>query len=123
MNLAGALLCVALFAICLHRTRIVPNTGAVLTHGKSAYRIMRDNSLDDDTKEKAIQQGSLQLFRLLGKLIAASAVSIGAPLLAVWLLSKTGLAEPERILAILLDPYFIAGTLIVAYAGYRLMPR
>ena len=123
MNFFGALLCVALFAVCLQRTRIVANTGAVLNQSKSAVSVMRDADLDDEAKEKAVQQGSLQLFRLLGKLIAGAVVSVGVPLLSVWLLAKTGLAQLDGIMAILMNPWFIAGTLVAAYIGYRLYPR
>ena len=61
--------------------------------------VLRDNFLGDREKEEALQQQVHQLFRLLGILAGGSALALGGPVGAVWLLGKVGVGRSEGRLA------------------------
>ncbi len=123
MNLAGALACVILFGLLLHFTRIIPNSRAVIARARESIGVMRDPALDDHAREKAIQAHSLGMFALLGKLCLGAVIALGVPVILLWLVARAGWLDFDAVMALMLDPWFIAATVVIAIVGFRLARR
>lgn len=113
MIYAAALAAVALFVLALERFGVVRESRRAIAVSRDAIRIVPDASLDDDAKERMLQQASVTLFgafaSIAGRTIAAFAVSL-VPL-AVG--EVTGLAPARAVAAWLATPEAIVVTSVL----------
>jgi len=85
--------------------------------------VLRDASLNDREKETALQRHAKRLFVLLGRLAGGSGLALGGPLLAIWILDRTGMASFPNTLLVLQRLDFLVGTIVVGLGGYLLVRR
>lgn len=123
MSLAGALVCVVLFGLLLHLTRIVTHSRSVIDRSREAMGVIRNPALDDDDREQAFRRISGALFVLMARLVIGAVVSLGTPLLVVWLGDQWGLLDFGSVMAILAEPWFLVATVVIAIPAYRLITR
>ena len=90
---------------------------------RDALEALRDPTLDDRAKEKALQRHSVRLFALLVILVGGSAVAIALPLGAVWVLERLGLASLERVLHVLGRADFLLATTAAGFAALLVARR
>lgn len=83
--------------------------------------VLRDPSLDDGTKEKALQRHAVELFKLLVILTGGSALAIAVPLGGVWLLERLGLASLHGVLVVLGRIDFLVATTVVGLLAFFLL--
>lgn len=121
MNLVLAVFVVVGFAAILEYLNLPDRAQAVGARSSRSLSVLRDESMEDHEKEKALQKQSRQLFRLLGILVGGSALALGVPLGAVWLLGEMGIGSFWRTLAILERIDFLAGVTVVGLLGYLLV--
>jgi hypothetical protein len=70
----------------------------VLATARDAVAAMRDESLDDEAREKAVQRASLQLISASTSILVRSALVFAVSFLPIWLASLTGLATIEDVI-------------------------
>ena len=88
MNFALALFVVVGFATTIEYFDLPDRARTVGKRSNRSLAVLRDDSLDDREKEKALQSQSRELFRLLSILTGGSALALGLPLGIVWLLGQ-----------------------------------
>jgi hypothetical protein len=123
MNVALALFVVVGFAALLEYFDLPGRARAVGQRSRRSLSILRDDSMGDREKENALQQQSRQLFRLLGILVGGSALALGLPLAAVWLLERVGVGSFWGTLAVLERIDFLVGVTVAGGLGYLLVQR
>ena len=88
MNFALALFVVVGFAATIEYFDLPDRARTVGERSSRSLAILRNDSLGDREKEKALQSQSRELFWLLGILTGGSALALGLPLGIVWLLGQ-----------------------------------
>lgn len=115
MITATAVLSIGVF-ICMFRMSGVMRVGTgVLVTVQGAVAAMRDDSLDEKTREKELQRASLQLLGAFLSILTRSVLTLLASLLPIWLGDLLGLVKIEEVISYLsrLDVITIATVLIV----------
>lgn len=110
MSLALAVGVVLGFAGVLHLLDLPARAAEVGRRSREALDTLRDRELDDDGKERALRRLSVRLFALMGVLLGGSALALGLPLGAVWVLDRLGLASLSAVWSMLESPGFLAAT-------------
>ena len=123
MSLMGASLVVIIFAILAHYIGLVRWTGQVMAHARQATAILQDSTLDDLTKEKAMQTAAIQLFKLLGLLILGSLTAVTLPLGVIWLADTGGLLSFDGVLAILVRWEFLLAATMAGFTVFIVLHR
>ena len=123
MNFALALFVVVGFAATIEYFDLPDRVRTVGERSSRSLAVLRDDSLGDSEKEKALQSQSRELFRLLCILTGGSALALGLPLGIVWVLGRLGVGSFWGTMSILERIDFLAGITIVGGAGYFLMRR
>jgi hypothetical protein len=123
---ATAVACIAVFVVALRISGVVGASAGVLTTTQQAVAIMRDGSIDDAAREKAIQRASIGLIASFGSILLRAALALAASLLPVWLAGMADLARPRDVFEFLSRRDVIlaaTGVMIVGYvARVRLWP-
>jgi hypothetical protein len=97
--IVAAILFTVAFAIIAARVGVVESSREAMRSGGTVMAVLRDPALDDDTKEKRMQQLSLRLLTLFGRIVLRVSLAFAGPLLALLLLDRLGivaLAAVER---------------------------
>jgi hypothetical protein len=123
MNFALALFVVVGFAATIEYFDLPDRARTVGERSSRSLAVLRDNSLSDQEKEKALQSQSRELFRLLGIFTGGSVLALGLPLGVVWLLGQVEIGSFWGTMSILERLDFLAGVTVVGGAGYFLMRR
>lgn len=121
MNLLLALFVVVAFAATIDVLGLPQRAWTVVKQSRASLKVLRNPSLGDRAKEKALQRHARRLFGLLGILLGGSALSLGWPLLGVWGLEKLGVASLQEVLFVLQRADFLAGTAAAGLLGYLLI--
>lgn len=95
----------------------------VLATVRDSVAIMRDASIDDERREKKLQQSSLQLFRAFFSILIRSALVFLLSLLPIFISSLLGLAEIEDVIRYLSRWDFIIITTVIICACYAVWTR
>ena len=120
MTLAAAALTIALFGLLLSVLRVVPTTRRITAKARDALSLMRDTDVDDDTKERRIQQASLALFGLFLSITLRSVVAFAAPALLILSLDYIGLVRAGDVYRLLLSwPVVVAAVLFMSAVCWR----
>ena len=93
MIYGAALLAVVCFGLAFERLGVVAVAERALQSGLNASRILRDASLNDDDKERAVRGASLVLLRHFGAIVSRSVVALAASLVPLLVLDQTGIAS------------------------------
>jgi hypothetical protein len=123
MNFALAVFVVVGFAATIEYFDLPDRARTVGERSSRSLAVLRDNSLSDQEKEKALQSQSRELFRLLGILTGGSVLALGLPLGIVWISGQLGIGSFWGTMSILERLDFLAGVTVVGGAGYFLMRR
>lgn len=99
----AASLAAACFALAFHWLGMAPVARRAIAIGLEAGRVMRDDGLDDDAKERAVQAASLTLLRLFASLAARSLGAVGLSLLPVLAAQAAGLTTVSAVNALFLS--------------------
>lgn len=118
MNLLLAAFVVVVFAVTIERLELPARAREVAARAGDSLEVLRDPTLDDEAKERALRHQSGQLFRLLGLLAGGSLLALGLPLAAVWLLELAGVASLGGVLSTLERPDFLLGTVVVGAVAF-----
>lgn len=123
MSVFLAVLVVVAFALTVDRLRLPERAREVGRRAMDCLGVLRDVSLDDEAKARAMRGHALRLFALFGILAGGSVLALGLPLLSVWILDGVGVASLAGVLSVLERADFLAGTAVVgvfAYLFFRL---
>lgn len=93
------------------------------TRAKECLDVLRDPTLDDDTKERTLRRQSLHLFSLSGVLGGGTLLAMSAPLLAVWLLDRARVASFGAVLSVLERTDFLIAVTVVGLIAYLVVRR
>ena len=118
MNFALAVLVVVGFAATLEQLNLPDRARTVGERSSRSLAVLRDDSLEDREKEEALQSQSRELFRLLGILVGGSALALGLPLGAVWLLGQVGVGSFWGTIGVLERIDFLVGVTALGGLGY-----
>ena len=91
MIYAAALLAATCFMIALRAMAIPAITARVLTTGREAARVMGDKSIEDDDKERLMQQASVQLLKTFVSISARAAAALVAGAIPLAMLHAAGI--------------------------------
>lgn len=123
MITATAALSIAIF-ICALRLFGVDRTAAgVLVTAQEAVAVLRENSLNDRTREKKLQHAALQLFGTFLSILIRSIFTFFASLVPIWLASAMGLVKIEDVTRYLSRWDVILTTTVLIVVGYVLWIR
>lgn len=101
MIILTAITSIAIFIFAFWRLGVAKVGADVLATAQNAVATMRDDSLDDDTREKKLQQASIKLFMAFISILIRSALAILASLLPILLADLTGLSKIEDVTSFL----------------------
>lgn len=118
MNFTLALFVVVGFAAIIEYFDLPRRAGTVGERTSRSLEVLRDSSLEDREKEEALQHESRELFRLFGVLVGGSALALGLPLGAVWLLGQVGIGSFWGTVGVLERIDFLVGVTVVGLLGY-----
>lgn len=111
------------FAVLVDRLSLPDRAREGARVARDCLDILGDPELHDRDKEKRLQRRSIRLFQLLGILTGGSALALGVPLLAVWLLERTGVSSLASVLSTLQEPVFLLGTTVVGIFALLMIRR
>lgn len=117
MAWGGACIMVAGFIVIFIMLRLADRAKSVNRIARDALQLVRDQTIDDDQKEKQMQSYALQMFGLAGILAIGGAAAVMAPLALVWLLEQLGILLMDEVLALVVSPSFLIGTTAVICVG------
>lgn len=123
MMILVALLSVSLFLIAFWRLKITRvGTDAIKT-ANSAVATMKDKSLDDEAREKAIQGASIKLFKSFFSILIRSALALAVSFLPIYLAHLSGLAAMDDVIGFLSRWDVIVIISVVIIGGYFILGR
>ena len=123
MIVATALACIAAFVVAFRLFHVLEWSRGVVKSTRAAAAILRDDTLDDAAREKAIQRASLGLMGACGSILFRTALSCFASLVPVWLASATGLASSSEVFQFLGRFDVIVGATLVILLGHAVWFR
>lgn len=123
MSFILAVFVVVTFAVTIERLDLTERGREVGRRAANCLAILRDDSLDDEAKERRLQTHARRLFGLIGILGGGMGLGMLLPLGTVWLLDRAGLASLSAVLAVLQRVDFLVGTTGAAVAGLVLYRR
>ena len=123
MITATAIVSIIVFICSFHLSGVVRVSTGVLVIVHGAFATIRDNSLDDETREKELQEASVKLFGAFISIIFRSALTLLLSFLPIWLVSLISFVKIEDVIYFLSrwDVILIASVIIVA--GYIIRNR
>jgi Sulfotransferase family len=123
MIIAIAILSIGVFICALHLFGVVRVASGVLVTAQDAVTILRDNSLDDRTREKEIQHASLRLLGAFVSILIRSMLTFLASFAPIWFASLMGLVKIEDVISYLSRWDVIVITTVLVVAGYVIWIR
>lgn len=118
MNVVLATLVVVGFALTIEYLDLPGHARTAGQRGIASLQVIRNSSMKDREKEKALQRQARSLFGLLCILLGGSALAIAVPLAGVWALTQLGLGSFAGTLSVLERLDFLAGATAVGVLGY-----
>lgn len=112
----AAIAAVALFCIAFRYSRLVTIASDVIALARRSAAIMVDAGLEDDTKERAVQDAAKRLFVRFFEITFRAAVVLAIPVAALFLLDAADLVSFERVVDLLLRWEVIAASTIAVVA-------
>lgn len=121
MSIFLAAFVVVAFAVTIERVSLPSRAREVGKRAADSLRVLRDPSVDDDTKERELRQQAVRLSGLVGILVAGSTLAILIPLFCVWLLDRAGVASLPEVLSILERLDFLVGATVLGFLTFLLI--
>lgn len=123
MALAGAVFLVIGFVLLVRMFGLVGKCRHVFDLVQSSVAVLRDPSLDDDARERALQSHAKQLFGLFFLLTAGAVLALALPAGLIWLLDVLRVVSLRAVLEMTLSWQFLTATTLLGAAAWRLMRR
>lgn len=118
-----AVLSIGVFICALRLFGVVRVAASALVTAQEAVTDLRDNSLDDRTREKELQHAALQLLGAFISILIRSMLTFLASLVPIWLASLMGLVNIEDVTRYLSRWDVIVITTVLIVAGYVIWVR
>jgi hypothetical protein len=116
--LTAAILSVGIFVAALSMSGVAGAASGVLATTQATMAVMRDATLDDAARERAVQRSSLKLVSDFVSILLRGGLSLAASLLPIWLMDAAGLVSARSVLGFLSRVDVMVGTTIVMVLGY-----
>lgn len=123
MNFLLAALVVVIFSVTIEWLDLAGRAREVVRRARDSVDIIREPSLDDETKERRLQEHAVRLFGLLGILVGGSLLALLLPLFGVWSLEQVGMASLSAVLSVLERIDFLAGAAVLGVLVYLVAHR
>ena len=123
MIIVAAIFSILGFMWGLHITGIVPVAKGVGPVLRRVNACVRDPECDDEVKEKELQRGSIQLFKIFLSLLVRSIITLAIATVPILLLSLIGLVEFNAVLEFLARWDVIVVVTIVIIVGVIVIRR
>ncbi len=118
-----ALTSIAIFMVGLWLFGVVRTGSGVLATTREALAVIKDESLDDEARERAVQRASLGLFKAFGSIVVRSALALLSAIVPLWLADALGLAEMEAVVAYMSRWDVIIVVTVVLTVGWYLKAK
>ena len=114
ISLVGVVAILA-FAIAFRLLKVVPTAIEVRKTVQNATRIIADKNLDDDAKEREVQQCAKRMVILFVEITWRLALALMLPIAGIWLFEQGGVGETQEVIAFLLrlDVIIVATVFLV----------
>lgn len=123
MIIITAIASIGAFICALQIFGVIRVATGVLVSLQGAVAVMRDDSLDDEMREKELRHASLQLFGAFFSILIRCALTFLASILPIWLASLMDFAEIEDVISFLCRWDVIVISTVLIIAGYRIWIR
>jgi hypothetical protein len=116
VTVATAVLSLGIFVVALRLSGIVGVSAGVLSTTRDTLAIIRDTTLDDAARERAVQRASVSLMARFASILGRGALALAASLVPVWVADTTGVASFSAVLDLLTrwDVMLIGAVVMVA---------
>jgi hypothetical protein len=118
-----ALLSVAAFLVAFSLSGIVRVALSAVEIARDAVGMMRDDALDDDAREAAVQAASLRLLGVFLSLAVRSVLVLLISVAPIWGAEQAGIAQSVDVIGLLSRWDVILGSTIAICALYMLKVR
>jgi len=123
MALAGAIFLVVGFVALVRIFGLVRKCNEVLDLARASLAVMRNPSLDDSHKERALQSHATRLFSLFLLLTAGAGLALALPAGMIWILDALEVVSLRAVLEVTLSWQFLLGSTLVGVAAWRMTRR
>ena len=120
---AAAVVSIGIFIVALSISGVASATGGVLATTQATVAAMRDASLDDAARERAVQRSAVKLIRDFASIVLRGGLSLVASLVPIWLLDAAGLVPAGAVFEFLSRPDVLAASTILMVVGYLAWTR
>jgi len=120
---AAAVVSIGIFIVALSKSGVASATGGVLATTQATVAVMRDASLDDAARARAVQRSSVKLLRDVASIFLRGGLSLVASLAPIWLLDATGLVPARAVFEFLSRVDVMAASTILMVVGYLAWTR
>lgn len=110
----GAIFLVVGFVVLIRLFGLVERSGDVLKVSRRSWEVIRNSTLSDEAKEKALQQDAKQLLRLFLMLVVGGAAAVFLPIGVLWACDRIGWISLDSVFAVALSPVFLIGSGVLA---------
>lgn len=111
------------FVFFIYVLNLVEYAHSVAQVSRHSLDIMGDATLDDDHKEKAMQDNAIKLFKLFAILTLGGALSLFVPTAIIWFIGDIGWLSFDEVVQFTLGWKFILGTTVFGLLIYQLMRK
>ena len=123
MIVLTSIVSIAVFISALWVFGVVRVSSDALVSTREAVAVMRDESLDDAAREKAVRRASLRLLGAFLSILVRSALAFAASLLPIWLAARTGIVRTEEVFRYLARWDVILTSSVILTVGYVIWIR
>lgn len=121
MSFLLATFVVVAFAVTIERLNLAARAREVVSRATDCLRVLRDPSMDDEAKERILQQHTVRLLGLLGLLVGGGILALLLPLSAVWLLELAGVTSVAVVLSVLQRIDFLVSVTVLGLVAFLLL--
>lgn len=114
---------IAVFINALWVFGVVRVSSDVLVSTRETVAVMRDDTLDDAAREKAVRRASLRLLGAFMSILVRSALAFAASLLPIWLATLAGFVRTEEVFRYLARWDVILISSVIITVGYLVWIR
>lgn len=108
------LVSILVFILAFRYSKLVSLAKNTMAETGKATSMLRDASIDDEEKERAVQRASLFLLKQSLLIISWSALVLAAPVAVIWLGDVVGIARHSDVSDFLLSWQVLFGTSVIA---------
>ena len=123
MSWAVALAAVVAFVVLADRFGLGGRVREVLARSRATVKVLRDSSLDDASKERAMRTQAGGLMVLFLGLTSVALLALALPVLVVWLLVQIGAVDGGAVVDVATSWSFFAAATAVALVAAHLLHR